>query len=59
MIDFARLSLEMSIQLFFFPFLFSGYFCSVDAGVVSIVSGDCNQHSSALLCNRLVVVLMY
>ena len=30
------------------PFLFSGYFCSVDAFVFSIVSGRCYQSSSAL-----------
>ena len=48
--DFACLSLEMSIQsLLFFPiFLLSGYFCSIDPCVVCIVSGDCNQSSSAL-----------
>ena len=28
--DFVILSLEISIQLFFFPFLFPGYCCSVD-----------------------------
>ena len=33
---------------FFFPFLFSGYFHSVDLCVVNIVSGGCNQSSSAL-----------
>ena len=38
-------SLNMSIQLFFFPFLFSGYFCSIDPCVVSTVSGGCNQSS--------------
>ena len=29
--DLACLSLDMPIQLFFFPSMFSGYFCSVDA----------------------------
>ena len=29
----------MYTELFFFPFLFSSYFCSVDSRVVSIVSG--------------------
>ena len=34
-----------------------GYFCSVDACVVCVVSGCCNQFSSALfLCSLLVVV---
>ena len=46
--DFAYLSLEISIRLFFFPFLFSGYFPSVDVYVVCIVSGCCNQSFSAL-----------
>ena len=45
--DFACLLLVMSIELFFFPFLIPGYFCSVDACVVCIVSGRCNQSSSA------------
>ena len=44
--DFACLSLEISIWLFFFPFLFSGYFCSVYAYVVCIVFTRCNQSSS-------------
>ena len=51
---FACLSLEMFIQLFFLLFLFYGYSCSVDAYVVCIVSSDCNQSSSAFLCNLLV-----
>ena len=42
---FACLSLKISIQLSFFPFLFSGYFCSVDACVVCIVFGRCNPSS--------------
>ena len=46
--DFTCLSLEMSLQLFFFPFLFPGYFCSVDACVVWIISGDCNLSFSQL-----------
>ena len=50
----------MSIQLFFFPFLFSGDFCSVDACVVCIVSGGCNQSSSdAFFCSLLVVVSIH
>ena len=47
---FACFSLEMSIHLFFFPFLFSGYFCSVGICVVCIDSSGCNQFSSALFC---------
>ena len=39
---------EMSLQLFFFPFLFSGSFCSLDACIVCIVPGGWNQSSSAL-----------
>ena len=38
----------MSVQLFFFLFLFSGYFCFVDARVICIPSGGCNQSSLAL-----------
>ena len=34
--NFACLSLEISIQLFFFPFLFSCFYCSVDNWVVCI-----------------------
>ena len=37
----------MSKQFFFFPCLFSSYFRSVGLRVVSIVSGGCNQSSSA------------
>ena len=40
--DFTCFSLEMAIQLFSFPFLFSGHFCSVDACVVCIVFGHWN-----------------
>ena len=57
--DFACLSLEMYIQLFFFLFLFSCYFCSVDAWVVSIISGRCNQSSSILFKCSLRVVSMH
>ena len=58
--NFACLSLEMSIHLFFVPFLFSGYFSFVDDWIVCIVSGRCNQSSSVFfLCNLLVVVSMY
>ena len=46
------LSLKMSIELFFFPFLFFGFSCSVDLCVVSIVSGAVN---SAFLCSLRVV----
>ena len=37
--DLACLSLEISIQLFFSPFLFSSYCCSVDPCVMCVVSG--------------------
>ena len=47
--DFVCLSLEISIQLFFLPFLLSGYYCLVDSRVVCIVSGQCNQYYFALL----------
>ena len=40
-------SLKISINIF--PFLFSGYFCSVDVCVVWIDSGYCNQYSPAFL----------
>ena len=50
----------MSKQLFFFPFLFSGSFCFVDAFIVCIVSGRWNQSSSALFkCVFRVVVTMH
>ena len=38
----------MFIELFFFPLLFPSYCRSADPRVVSIVSGSCNQSSSAL-----------
>ena len=37
-----RLSLEISIPLFFFPFLFSSYCCSVGLCLICVVSGRCN-----------------
>ena len=46
--DSACLSLEMSIQSFFFQFLFSSYFYIIDPCVVCIVSGGWNQSSPAL-----------
>ena len=46
--DFAYLLPEVCIELFFLSFLFSGYFHFVEACNVWIVSGDCNQSSSAL-----------
>ena len=45
---FSGVSLKMSIQLFFVPFLFSCYFCSSDPCIVSIVSGGINLSSSTL-----------
>ena len=50
---------EMSIQLFFFPFLFSDYFCSVNAYVIRIVSGDCNQSFCSFWCILQVFVLLH
>ena len=47
--DFTCLLFEISIELFFVLFLLSGYFCSVDACFVCIVSGGCNQSSPAIL----------
>ena len=41
-------SFLVSNQLFFLPFLFSGYFCSVDTCIVCIVDGSSDQPSSAL-----------
>ena len=46
--DFTCLSFEISVELFFFPFLFSNHFCSVDACVAYIVYGRCNSSSLAL-----------
>ena len=52
--------LEVCIQLFFLPILFSGYFCSVDAFVVCIVTGRYNRFSPALLfCSLLVVASVH
>ena len=45
----AYLLLKTSIELFFFPFLFSVYCRSVTPHVISIVSGSCNQSSSRIL----------
>ena len=42
------MSLEISIVLFFFRFLISSYFSSVDLRVFSIVSGGFNLSSSGL-----------
>ena len=47
--DIVYLSLEISIELFSFIFLFSGYFCSVDDCVVCIGFYGCNQSSSVLV----------
>ena len=44
----VRLSLEISISLLFFPFLFSSYCYSVDTRVVCVVSGRCNKSFLAL-----------
>ena len=47
--SFVCLSLEVSIELFPFLFLFSGYFCSVDGWFTSIAFDSCNQFSYAIL----------
>ena len=44
----AYVSLEISIQLFFFLFLFSVYSCSADPCIVCVVSGRWNQSSAVL-----------
>ena len=46
--EFTCLSLELSIQLFLFPFLFSWYCCSVYPCVDCAVSDCCNQSFFAL-----------
>ena len=43
------MSLEVSFELFFFPFLFFVYFCSVNDSVVCIAFDGYNQFSSALV----------
>ena len=53
--DFVCLSLKMSIQFFFFPFLFPCYRYSVDACVIVIISGHCNPSFSALFMLRYVL----
>ena len=40
--------LKQPYHCFFFPFLFSNYFCSVNPRVVCIVSGCCNKTHTAL-----------
>ena len=47
------------LKICFFPFLFSSYCYSVGLGVVSIVSGGCNQSFSVLLYRLRVVVWMH
>ena len=47
--DFVNLTLEMSMQLFFFPFSSFSYFCSFDVCAVCIVSGGCNQSYPVLI----------
>ena len=50
----------MPIELFSLPFLFPGYFCSVDACIVCIVSVGCNQSFfHAFLCHHLVFVSIH
>ena len=49
----------MFIELFFFLFLFSCYFCSVDDCVVWITSGHCNQSSSKLFYEGWIIASMH
>ena len=46
---FASLLLEISIQLFFFPFLFYRYYFSVDIYVISAFFGFCKLSIFSLL----------
>ena len=55
--DIACKSFKMFVELFSFPFLFSGYFHSINPHVVSIVSGGSNQLSS--MFSYLVFKLLY
>ena len=55
--DVACLPLETSMELFFFPLLFSGYCRSAGPRVVSIVSGGCNQFFLPAFLSSLRVVL--
>ena len=54
--DFACLLLEISIQLFFFSFLFTSCYCSVNSCVVYVVTGCWNLCSFSYLW---VIVMMY
>ena len=49
----------MSIQLVFFPLLFSGYFCLDGAFVVSIVFSGCNQSFHRAFLSSFLVVSMH
>ena len=46
--DFVGLLLEVSIELFFLPFLFPNFCCSVCTNVVCAVTGRCNKSFFAL-----------
>ena len=57
---FVSLSLEISIKLLFFSFLFPSFYRSVNFYVVCAVSGRCNKSFFALfLCSFWVVVLLH
>ena len=58
--NFTFLSLEISMHLFFFTFLFSSYCCSVDPCIACVVSSWYNQSFFALfLCSLPVIVSIY
>ena len=46
MLNFVCVSIEVSIELFSFPCLFSGYFCAADACFDLIASDGGNKSSS-------------
>ena len=43
-----HLFIDWNVRAVFFPFLFSNYCCSIDAGVVCVVFGRCDQSFFAL-----------
>ena len=49
--DLTCLSLEISVQLIFFPFLFSNNCSFIDPCVVCVISGRCNYSSFPLFFN--------
>ena len=66
--DFACLSPKISLQTFFFPFLFSSYHCSVNHCIVCVVYGRCNSSlfdlcyivfESSYRCNKPIFLLLF